>query len=360
MRPLVGWRRVTAVAPPHMKGAARGAFFPLAAAWMGVGFGLIHPLFLARLEFWTIVAGAALVGMMRTAAGAGVPRGAAMFPQGRPGVLAAGTREEAVSTPGTGRLRARARRSLLLPAVFVVLLALSAPNTIQALLKPPVPVLTYHRVSGIHRGRYPVPTVTPADFAEQMRYLYEHGYRTVGLDEFVRYYSGEPVVLPRKPVLITFDDGWRDTYLYAYPTLKRLGYTAAVFVVTRAVGRDLMLTWEQIRALSRAGFAIGSHTADHVNLARVSDKEALAQLQSSRQELIRQLGAEVDSFCYPYGGGDRQKRSAELVRRAGYTMAFASHAFGLNTGRTDLLRIRRILVPHSRVLAEIEFELMAP
>lgn len=323
-----------------------GAFRALATAWVGVGLGLVHPFFLGRPEFLAIVAGAALLGLGRQFGRAKIAHPAPVAAPGAPAPV--------------GESPLLRRRLRLGTAVLLAVAVLAAPTAIQAFLRPPIPVLTYHRVAGVRRARYPVPTTTPADFERQMRYLRDRGYQTVDLRTFAAYYSGKPAVLPRKPILITFDDGWRDTYQRAFPTLKKYGYSAAIFVVTRAVGRDLMLTWGQIRALRRAGFDIGSHTASHVNLARLSEGEALAELVTSRGELIRRLGPGIDAFCFPYGGGDMERRSAGLLKKAGYRLAFGSHAFGLNAGKPDLLRIRRILVLRNPVLARLELELLAP
>ena len=74
------------------------------------------------------------------------------------------------------------------------------------------------------------------DFASQMRFLAEAGYKTLTMSEFIAYKKGE-LAVPKKSVLITFDDGWKDNYVYAYPILREFGLRASIFLVTQWIER---------------------------------------------------------------------------------------------------------------------------
>ncbi|MBU4321267.1 MAG: polysaccharide deacetylase family protein [Nitrospinae bacterium] len=95
----------------------------------------------------------------------------------------------------------------------------------------PIPVLMYHHIN-LHK--WDMVTITPAVFEGQMEYLYKAGYRTLKIDELISYMSGG-LALPQKAVVVTFDDGWLDNYIYAFPVLKKYKINAAVFLITNRV-----------------------------------------------------------------------------------------------------------------------------
>jgi len=97
-----------------------------------------------------------------------------------------------------------------------------------------VPVLMYHHVSS-HKGA--LVTITPENFESHARFLADEGYKTLTLDEFAAFKKGR-LELPKKSVLITFDDGWIDNYLVAYPILKKYSLRATIFVITDWVERS--------------------------------------------------------------------------------------------------------------------------
>jgi peptidoglycan/xylan/chitin deacetylase (PgdA/CDA1 family) len=205
-----------------------------------------------------------------------------------------------------------------------------------------VPILTYHRVDLL---RPPLPeltrklTVDPGDFAAQMRWLKSHGFHTLTQTElFMALVWGKR--LPSKPVLITFDDGYRDVFLNAAPVLKRLGLKATAYVITgRIGGPDVsFLNWKQLRELESAGIEAGSHTISHAQLTSLSDAEAIRQLVGSRKALEYALGHPVQWFSYPYGAVDA--RAVRLVRKAGYVLAVTTHSGAVQTSPLELRRNR--------------------
>jgi peptidoglycan/xylan/chitin deacetylase (PgdA/CDA1 family) len=199
---------------------------------------------------------------------------------------------------------------------------LSLPATLPARTLR-VPILMYHRIDvlrpslpAITRGL----TVAPADFAAQMRWLVAHGYHSITqLQLFDALEHGKR--LPAKPIVITFDDGYRDVLFNAAPVLKRLGMHATAYVITdRISGPDVsFLSWAMLHALEQAGIEIGSHTVHHYELPGLSDPEALQELIQSRHALELHLHHPVQWFAYPAGKFDA--RSEQLVRQAGYVLA---------------------------------------
>lgn len=186
-----------------------------------------------------------------------------------------------------------------------------------------VPILMYHRIDAL---RPTLPeltrnlTVAPGDFAAQMRWLKSHGFHTITQQQLYDALE-RGKTLPPKPVLLTFDDGYRDVFGNASALIDRLGLHATAYVITgRISGPDAsFLTWPLVRSLERRGFDIGSHTVNHVDLTQLSDSEALRELEDSRRTLERKLGHPVQWFAYPYGKEDA--RVVDLTRRAGYVLA---------------------------------------
>ena len=198
-----------------------------------------------------------------------------------------------------------------------------------------VPILMYHRID---RLRPTLPAITraltvdPADFAAQMRWLRAHGYHTIMQEQlFAALEHGKS--LPSKPIVITFDDGYRDVLFNAAPLLKRLGMRATAYVITsRISGPDVsFLSWAELHALEQDGVEIGSHTVHHVELPGLTDPEALQELIQSRHALELHLHHPVQWFAYPAGRFDA--RTEALVGRAGYVLAVTTQPGALQSAR---------------------------
>ena len=153
-----------------------------------------------------------------------------------------------------------------------------------------------------------------------MTWLRGHGYHAITQAQlFAALEKGKK--LPAKPVMITFDDGYRDVLTNAAPWLKRLGMPATAYVITSRIsnGDVSFLSWAQLHALEESGVEIGSHTVHHAELPSLSDPAALQELIQSRRALEQHLHHPVQSFAYPAGKFD--EHSEELVRQAGYVLA---------------------------------------
>jgi peptidoglycan/xylan/chitin deacetylase (PgdA/CDA1 family) len=209
-----------------------------------------------------------------------------------------------------------------------------------------VPILMYHRID-VARPTTPVMTrrltVDPSDFAAQMSWLDSHGYTTVTQRElFAALMCGRG--LGPKPIMITFDDGYRDVFFNASTTLLRLGMHATAYVITgRISGSDSsFLTWPLLRALERRGIEIGSHTVSHVDLTSVTDTTAIQELVRSRLSLEHALHHAVPWLAYPSGRFSAHVET--LARRAGYLLAVTTRESTVQTAGAPLALSRlRIL-----------------
>jgi peptidoglycan/xylan/chitin deacetylase (PgdA/CDA1 family) len=196
----------------------------------------------------------------------------------------------------------------------------------------------YHRIDAVEPTLPAITqrlTVDPADFAAQMRWLKRHGFHAVTqLQAFDALERGGR--LRRRPVMITFDDGYRDVLVNASAVLRRLHMPATAYVITDRLGGVLpdFLTWRQLRVLERRGFSIGSHTVSHPDLTILDDTQAFAQLRRSRNALQRHLGHPVQWFAYPAGA--ENAHVVALARRAGYVLAVTTQPGAEQSGAHPL------------------------
>jgi len=171
-----------------------------------------------------------------------------------------------------------------------------------------VPILMYHHITippaNANRIERDI-SVSPAAFAEQLRYLKETGYETIYLEDLV-YHLTIGRELPPNPVIITFDDSYLDNYTVAFPLLQEYGFAATFFIITDYVDHGLSryMSWEQIREMEAAGMEIGSHSRDHADLRRRSYDFLVWQLLGSRETLEANLRNPIRAFSYPSGAHD--------------------------------------------------------
>ena len=195
---------------------------------------------------------------------------------------------------------------------------------------PPVPVLMYHSID-THAspafGRY---VLAPRDFRAHLDHLVDHGFTTLTAAALARA-RRRGDALPHRPVVLTFDDGYRDFLVAVLPELVRRGLTATLFVPTAFVGATArwlrgcgeqdrpLLGWSELRAVAEAGVEVAAHSHTHPQLDRLPATRVRAEAATSRVALEDALGTSVQGFAYPYGYWDRSARQA--VRAAGFGYA---------------------------------------
>jgi peptidoglycan/xylan/chitin deacetylase (PgdA/CDA1 family) len=179
----------------------------------------------------------------------------------------------------------------------------------------PVPILEYH-VLGAPAADAPYPElyVTRPDFHHQMDWLDEHGYQAVTLEavEDAWYEGGK---LPAKPVVISFDDGYRPQFTYALPELRKHGWPGVLNL--KAEGSDLYES--NVKTMIAAGWELAAHTIDHSDLTTLDAAELKRETAGARTILRREYGVPVKDFCYPAGRFDPTVIAA--VEAAGYVTA---------------------------------------
>lgn len=236
-----------------------------------------------------------------------------------------------------------------------------------------VPVLMYHHVSP-QQGFI---NCSPANFEDQLRWLKSKGYTSLTADQFAGHLNGKSV--PRRSVLITFDDGYLDNWVYASPLLQKYGFNAVLFIVTSWIGNGsvrnnmnstnlpftpdhsqcmqliqtgeydkFMLRWSEIHQMQEQGvFEFHSHTHTHTRWDKSdqsSKKNELMQseIEQSRQCLQDNLGSVSEHFCWPQGYFDEDY--VNIAVQAGFKYLYTTQAFGQNKSGSDPLNIYRFAV----------------
>ncbi len=155
-------------------------------------------------------------------------------------------------------------------------------NAILAVLLAFPVVVMYHRVD-VSAPRDPVSqrlTISPAQFADELRSIHRMGFHTIGIAELAHDMATRQ---PRmRAVLITFDDGYSDQFRYAFPILERFGDRATFFVNVGTIGTPRHLTWSDVDAMSKAGMSIECHGVDHVesSVPRRRSAEAIRSISA--------------------------------------------------------------------------------
>jgi peptidoglycan/xylan/chitin deacetylase (PgdA/CDA1 family) len=177
-----------------------------------------------------------------------------------------------------------------------------------------IPILMYHYISippadaDDYRRNL---SLDPAIFAQHLDFLQEQGYTTIHLQDLISYLQTGRPELPDKPIILTFDDGYRDNYENAFPALRDRGMAGTFFIITdfadfAATDPDYAryATWDQLRQMDAAGMEIGSHSRNHPDLRGKDDDFLVWQALGSSQTIEANLGKKPRVLAYPSGSYD--------------------------------------------------------
>jgi peptidoglycan/xylan/chitin deacetylase (PgdA/CDA1 family)/nucleoid-associated protein YgaU len=186
-----------------------------------------------------------------------------------------------------------------------------------------VPILVYHNISAQDQGKLSIASKT---FDAQIKQLHADGFYTLSLTDFAAFTAGRRQ-LPRRSVLLTFDDGYKSFVQYARPILKDYGFGATLFVYSDFIGAGSALSWQELRSLSEQGFDVQAHSKTHGNLRRKEGESEAAYAKRIEAELAfpltlykKNLPRPVDALAYPYGEMDDDL--IPYVVKYGYSVAF--------------------------------------
>lgn len=223
-----------------------------------------------------------------------------------------------------------------------------------------VPILMYHRIADVPGNRNALP---PNKFESQLIYLSKNGYSTITMQMLYDYYIyGNPI--PKKSVLLTFDDGYQDNFDTALPLLKKYKMSGVVFPISNWINKSndwenfnnaatTTMSYESLIAWQNSGMEIASHTANHPFLAKCQSSDLKKELQESKSILEKRLHTPINFLCYPYGSLNAEVISE--VKQAGYIGAFAIFA-DAPIWKINIFALPRIPIQSHQKMWEFKFK----
>jgi peptidoglycan/xylan/chitin deacetylase (PgdA/CDA1 family) len=216
-----------------------------------------------------------------------------------------------------------------------------------------VPILVFHKVGPVPpHAKYPRNYVRAEQFDALLASLRRGGFESISFGQLQAHRESH-APLPRKPIIITFDDGYRSNAEVAVPLLQKHGFSATIFVVPGRFGQtngwdadelqEPLLTADEVRALRAQGISFGSHTMSHARLTAVSPDVARRELRESREALEALLGEPVRTICYPWAQHSESVR--RLAQEAGYTCGVGIRR-RLSRASSDVMALPRIPVTY--------------
>lgn len=205
------------------------------------------------------------------------------------------------------------------------------------------------------------------EFKLHMEILQRLGYTTITFKDY-SLFSENKLNLPKKPIIITFDDGYESIYKEVYPIMENYSMTGVIFALgDREIKHSMwdfphtepqpLLNQQQIIELHEAGFEIGSHGLTHADLTTLPREKAWDEISRSRMLLEILIGAPVSSFAYTYGKTNPLIK--QLVIEAGYKIACGTYT-GPMTINKDHYEIRRILISGNLGITNYALKLVRP
>ena len=240
-------------------------------------------------------------------------------------------------------------------AILLVLGILILRSWLEEVRKDRIPTLLYHRFlswekvkTGEIKDDEPVYACYDVRFEEQMRYLCENGFHTISIAEYVEHVK-KGTILPPKPVIVTFDDGFKSNYLYAFPQLRKYQQTATIFMTVDKNSEnfkkycyvDKPLSNDQLIEMHKHGISIQSHSMTHPYLTELPEEAVQWELRESKRALEALLGSPIEFLAIPSGAYNR--RIKRIASETGYKAVYCIRK-GSNNNGSDLYALRRMVI----------------
>ncbi len=219
-----------------------------------------------------------------------------------------------------------------------------------------IPILMYHHIGDFPKNASPTRkdlTVSTADFKQQIEWIKEKKYTSIKLENIYEYSIGK-FLMPEKPVVFTFDDGYADVFDNALPILKNNGFIGSFAIITQYPktnsGDNFYASWEQVLEAYKNGNEIVSHTQDHFDgkSKKYTNDFIAKNLSGSIEDIKQNLGFNTRILIYPYGHYTPQY--IELTKKAGFVMGITVHS-------GDIINLDNLMeVPRVRIHGKEDFE----
>lgn len=180
-----------------------------------------------------------------------------------------------------------------------------------------IPILMYHHIDNPPKDEKNKKLwVRVEKFNQQMAYLRRHGFSSITFKDLMRHIR-EGSLLPKNPVIITFDDGAENIYTNGFPILKKYGFKACLFLIAE----QSTLNVNQLKEMQEYGIEVGSHTKTHPNLLEIRSDKIRDEILGSKKILEERLNTKIIVFAYPYGQGAYDEKIKQAVKEGGYFFA---------------------------------------
>lgn len=208
-----------------------------------------------------------------------------------------------------------------------------------------LPILMYHYLSApppdadvVRRDL----SIAPDQFEAHLAYLRQAGYETISLGELADAAEGK-ITLPPKPIILTFDDGYRDNYENAFPILKKYGYKATFFIFTQPIDANNVdyLSWDMVKEMHRAGMEFGSHSYRHYDLSGKNVGFLVYEILGSKEAIEQRIGEPVRFFSYPAGRYD--DLTIQVLESAHFWGAVTTQ-WGIRQAYNDRFELERLRI----------------
>lgn len=225
---------------------------------------------------------------------------------------------------------------------------------------PAIPILMYHSISNDEENVHPYYHIntSPKVFDMHMKHLHDNGYSIIEIEEALNVLTSHNSKLSddklARYAVVTFDDGFHDFYLNAFPILQKYGFSGTVFLPTSFIGAKSLyfkakkcLSWSEVRELHRYGINFGSHTVKHLQLITLPLNEIEYEIIVSKKTIEDQINTAISSFSYPYAFPEHDKTFIQTLcntlKKSGYQNGVSTR---LGTARRNANRflLRRIPV----------------
>lgn len=202
-----------------------------------------------------------------------------------------------------------------------------------------VPILMHHVIAEPPpSARFPDLYVPPTELRAQVRWLADAGYEAVTLGRVFDAWQGR-ATLPSRPVVLTFDDGYRSHVTAALPILATERWPGVLNLDLSNLAPSWGLSVARVRRMLAAGWSVDAHSLTHADLAALSPSSLAREVRGSRREIERLFGVRPRFFCYPAGRYDAD--AIDAVEAAGYEGATTTrHGLAVPEERFTLARIR--------------------
>lgn len=201
-----------------------------------------------------------------------------------------------------------------------------------------IPILMYHSISDSDINNSLL--VPVKQFEEEVKWLKENGFTPMLLEDVVKAY--ETGYVPKRPVAITFDDGYADNYSDAYRILKENNMKGTFFIITNNTDIDsYYMNSSMLKEMSENGMGIENHTSRHIEFTNISREDKIAIIEEGRKALKEKIGVDSNFICYPVGKYDEE--TIEVEKELGVKAAVTTE-YGISSASDGLYSLKRIRI----------------